>query len=102
MNLFARSALVLTAAVLLGSTLTATAQAPAAPAQPAAAKPAPDTAALLKQILDNQRAMETKIADIQKRLDSISTFLGDQRSSTFDTVDRRLRDIADDVKDLKR
>lgn len=100
MNMFTRTALALTATILLGITSTAPAQAPAAP--PAAAKPAPDVTTLLKQVLDNQRAMEAKIADIQKRLDSISTFLGDQRSSTFDTVDRRLRDIADDVKDLKR
>ena len=51
-----------------------------------------------KQILDNQRALDNKLADIQKRLDSISTVLGDQRASSFDTVDRRLRDIQDDIK----
>ena len=74
------------------------------PSAPAAAKPAPaaDVTVLLKQVLDGQRNLENKLADIQKRLDSISQFLGDQRASSFDTVDRRLRDIADDVKDIKR
>ena len=74
----------------------------AAPAKPAVAaapvKAEPDTAALLKQLLQQQRDLDLKLADIQKRLDSISTFLGDQRASTFDTVDRRLRDIQDDIK----
>ena len=57
-----------------------------------------DTTALLKQLLQQQRDLDLKLADIQKRLDSISTFLGDQRASSFDTVDRRLRDIQDDIK----
>ena len=86
---------------LLASTVSAQQPVPAAPA---AVKPTPtaDVTVLLKQVLDGQRNLENKLADIQKRLDSISQFLGDQRASSFDTVDRRLRDIADDVKDIKR
>jgi hypothetical protein len=83
---------------LVGLTTYAQQTAPAAPAKAAPVKVEPDATALLKQILDNQRALDNKLADIQKRLDSISTFLGDQRASSFDTVDRRLRDIQDDIK----
>lgn len=95
MNKMMRTFALVTVVGLVG--LTALAQAPAAPA-----KPEPDVAALLKQVLDNQRALEAKVNDLQKRLDSISTFLGDQRASTFDTVDRRLRDIEDELKRLNR
>ncbi len=92
----------LLAAGLLGlATLTSQAQS-SAPAAPAAAKPQPDLAVMLKQVLDNQRTLETKVAEIQRRLDSISQFLGDQRASSYDTVDRRLRDIASDIEDIKR
>ena len=87
---------------LTGLTTYAQQTAPAAPAKPAVTaapvKAEPDTAALLKQLLQQQRDLDLKLADIQKRLDSISTFLGDQRASSFDTVDRRLRDIQDDIK----
>lgn len=100
MNLFARS-LVLAAAISLPG-LTTFAQAPAAPAKAAPVRAEPDVATLLRQVLDNQRALDSKVADIQKRLDSMSQFLGDQRASTFDTVDRRLRDIQDDIKRLNR
>ncbi len=82
---------------LIGLTTYAQQAAPAAPAKAAPVK-VDDANALLKQVLENQRALDNKLADIQKRLESISTFLGDQRASTFDTVDRRLRDIQDDIK----
>lgn len=95
MNNMIRTCVLITAIGLLG--LAAHAQAPAAPA-----KPEPDMATTLKQVLDNQRALESKLTDIQKRLDSISQFLGDQRASTFDSVDRRLRDIEDELKRLNR
>ena len=95
MNNMIRTCVLITAIGLLG--LAAHAQAPAAPA-----KPEPDIAATLKQILDNQRALDAKVVELQKRLDSISTFLGDQRASTFDAVDRPLRDIEDELKRLSR
>jgi hypothetical protein len=100
MNLFARSLVLAAAVSVIG--LTTFAQAPAAPAKVIPVKAEPDVATLLKQVLDNQRALDAKVADIQKRLDSMSQFLGDQRASTFDTVDRRLRDIQDDIKRLSR
>lgn len=81
---------------LIGLTTYAQQAAPAAPA-----KAESDATALLKQVLQNQRELDNKLNDIQKRLDSISTFLGDQRASTFDSVDRRLRDIQDDIKGLR-
>jgi|GEM_PF-5294285 peptidoglycan hydrolase CwlO-like protein len=84
---------------LVGLTTYAQQAAPAKPAVAAApVKAEADATALLKQVLQNQRDLDAKLADIQKRLDSISTFLGDQRASTFDSVDRRLRDIQDDIK----
>lgn len=100
MNLFARSLVLAAAVSVIG--LTTFAQAPAAPAKVIPVKAEPDVATLLKQVLDNQRAFDAKLNDIQKRLDSMSQFLGDQRASTFDTVDRRLRDIQDDIKRLSR
>ena len=88
---------------LVASTETATAQAPAAAASTEVKAPAAeDTAQLLKRVLDGQRSLENKLADLQKRLDSISAFLGDQRASSYDSVDRRLRNIEDDLKDIKR
>ncbi len=103
MNLFARSLALAAAVSLIG--LTTFAQTPAAPAAPAKVAPVraePDVATLLRQVLDNQRNLDSKLVDLQKRLDSVSQFLGDQRASTFDTVDRRLRDIQDDIKRLNR
>ena len=100
MNLFARSLALAAAVSLIG--LTTFAQAPAAPAKAAPVRAEADTATLLRQVLDNQRALDAKLVDLQKRLDSVSQFLGDQRASTFDTVDRRLRDIQDDIKRLNR
>ena len=98
MKIMSRTVLALLTAVTLSiTTLPATAQ----QAAPATA-PAPDTAAMLKTVLENQKILENKIQDILRRLDSISQFLGDQRSSSFDSVDRRLRNIEDDIKDIKR
>ena len=88
---------------LVGSTWVAQAQQPAAlAATEVKAPPAEDTAQMLKRILESQRSMESKLADLQKRLDSISQFLGDQRAGSYDSVDRRLRNIEDDLKDIKR
>ena len=93
---------ILAVGALLSMPLAATRAQTAPP--PAAAKPVvtEDTDQLLKRVLDGQRNLELKLADLQKKLDSISQFLGDQRSSSFDSVDRRLRNIEDDIKDLKR
>ncbi len=88
---------------LTGSAWVARAQQPAAlTTTEAKAAPAEDTAQMLKRILDGQRSLENKLADLQKRLDSVSAFLGDQRASSYDSVDRRLRNIEDDLKDIKR
>ena len=105
MKTLSRIVLALLTAVTLGiATLPASAQqaATTTPAAPAAATPAQDSTALLKMVLENQKILENKIQDVLRRLDSISQFLGDQRASSFDTVDRRLRNIEDDIKDIKR
>ena len=105
MKTLSRTVLALLTAVTLSiATLPAAAQqaATTTPAAPAAATPAQDSTALLKMVLENQKILENKIQDILRRLDSISQFLGDQRSSSFDSVDRRLRNIEDDIKDIKR
>ncbi len=88
---------------LTGSAWMANAQQPAAVATAEVkAPPTEDTAQLIKRILDGQRSLEIKLADLQKRLDSVSEFLGDQRAGSYDSVDRRLRNIEDDLKDIKR
>jgi Skp family chaperone for outer membrane proteins len=86
------------------TSLAANAQTTTAPAEtkPPAEVVSDDPTLLLKRVLDMQKSLETKLADIQRKLDSMSQFLGDQRASSFDTVDRRLRNIEDDLKDVKR
>lgn len=99
MNTTARMLLVLLVTGLLGLNGMAQQQTDTA-AQPV--KTESDEVGLLKKVLDRQANLENKLFEIQKQLDSISKFLGDQQPSSFDTVDRRLRDIADDVKDIRR
>lgn len=50
---------------------------------------APDMAALLTRI----DAIDKKLAELARSIESISKFLGDQRSTTYNTVDQRLDDL---------
>ena len=96
----ATTALLMVSLLVPVATNNALAQAKAGESTPAAA--VDDTAAALKRIQETQRALDAKLTDIQKRLDAISTFLGSDRASSFDSVDRRLRDIETAVDDIKR
>lgn len=87
--------------LMAGSTLTATAQ--QAPAATDNKQQAVDELTLtLKRILDSQKSIENKLLDMQKRVDAISQFLGSDRSSSFDSMDRRLKNMEDDLRDIKR
>lgn len=50
---------------------------------------APDMTALLTRI----DAIDKKLAELARSVESISKFLGDQRSTTYNTVDQRLDDM---------
>ncbi len=73
-----------------------------------AAEPAPapaaevKSAATLEDVMAKLRDLDRQMAEIIRRLDSISVFLGDKQSSGFSTVDRRLEDLRRDVEDIKR
>lgn len=90
---------VLALLLLLGAPLTSLR------AQTAESKPTPaaDTAAVdLASVLKQMKEMNAQLADMARQLDSISKFLGDRQSTSFDTVDRRLRDMERALDDLKR
>lgn len=68
-----------------------------APAEP---RVPPDNglAALEKDVA----AIKDQLAAIQKQLDSISQFLGDRQAGSFNTLDRRLRDMERQLDDIER
>ena len=74
----------------------------------AAVEPAPPAVASLDreiaELSDRLRDSADRIADLQKRLDAVEQRLGEsyRGSSPFDTVERRLDDLAKDMDDLKR
>lgn len=54
-----------------------------------AAAKAPDMAAILTRI----DAIDKKLDELARSVESISKFLGDRRSTTYSTVDQRLDDM---------
>lgn len=66
---------------------------------PPAAPPGPDLEDLAARLQDAQ----DKIADLEKRLDTVEQRLGEsyRPPSPFDTIERRLDDLEKDVDDLK-
>jgi len=87
--------------VLLVSACSVYAAEPAATVAPVPASPASEVAALQKQVADLKATLDSRLREIQQQLESISKFLGDRNASTFDSLDRRLRDIEDDIRDIK-
>ena len=67
---------------------------------PAAAAAARD----VEDLTDQLQEARAQIADLEKRLDVVERRLGDtfQAPSPFDTIEKRLEDIEEDLDDLKR
>jgi hypothetical protein len=75
-----------------------------APPAPPPPPPPALTADQAEEIASRLRQAGEDLADLQKRVEEIEQRLGDsfRSHSPFDTIERRLKDLEDDVDDLKR
>ncbi len=71
-------------------------------ATPATPPAADDVAEIKKELAAFKASTERRLTEITKQLEAIAQFLGSDRASSFETVDRRLRDLSDDLDDIKR
>lgn len=73
-------------------------------ADPAPAPAADSLSRDVQDLSDQLEEAQGRIADLEKRLETVEQRLGDtfQPPTPFDTIERRLHDVEEDVDDLKR
>ena len=67
--------------------------------------PAVSASALaVEELSDQLEKVQDQVADLEKRLDVVERRLGDtyQTPTPFDTIEKRLEDVEEDLDDLKR
>ena len=62
------------------------------------------SASAVEELSDQLQEAQAQIADLEKRLDVVEQRLGDtyQPPTPFDTIEKRLEDVEEDLDDLKR
>ena len=89
---------ILIAWLALAAVVAAGAAEPASPPAPAA------SAREVEDLADQLGKIQEQVADLEKRLDVVERRLGDtyQTPTPFDTIEKRLEDVEEDLENLRR
>ena len=73
-------------------------------AEPVSPPAASASARAVEELSDQLQEARNQIADLEKRLDVVERRLGDsyQTPTPFDTIEKRLEDVEEDLDNLKR
>ena len=73
-------------------------------ADPAPSPPPAASARAVEDLADQLEKVQDQVADLEKRLDVVERRLGDtyQTPTPFDTIEKRLEDVEEDLDNLKR